>query len=263
MSSDRHVVVRDLTKIYNPGANQLTALENVSFDVTKGNFVSILGASGCGKSTLLKIIAGLVFPTGGQVILDGAEVTGPVRDIGMVFQNPTLLPWRRTLENVMFTANLRKFDKSVYVDKAIRLLELTGLKGFESKYPYELSGGMQQRVAICRALLCDPSILLMDEPFGALDAITRERMNVELLGIWAAIRNTVVVVTHSIQEAVLLSDRVVVMTPRPGKIATIVEIDLPRPRSIEMMSDARFVDYASEIRRMIGIEQPASATAIE
>jgi len=263
VSVEPHIAVRRITKVYSPGANELTALDAVSFDVFRSTFVSILGASGCGKSTLLKIIAGLIFPTKGEVILDGAEIKGPVRGIGMVFQSPTLLPWRRTLQNVLLTAKLRKLDMNEYTGKAMRLLELTGLKGFESKFPYELSGGMQQRVAICRALLCDPTILLMDEPFGALDAMTRERMNLELLSIWATIKNTVVFVTHSIQEAVLLSDRVVVMTPRPGKIAATVEIDLPRPRGVEMMRDPRFLDYATKIRQLVGLEHFPPAAAID
>jgi NitT/TauT family transport system ATP-binding protein len=208
------------------------ALGEVTLDVHEHEFVTLVGRSGCGKSTLLRIIAGLQRPTAGSVQIAGRPVTGPRRDVGMLFQSPALLPWRNVLQNVLLPIEILRLDQREYGRRARELLELVGLAGFADRAPWELSGGMQQRVALCRALVADPQVLLMDEPFAALDALTREDLSLELQRIWGDDRKTIVFVTHSIEEAVLLADRVVVMTPRPGRIERIVPVDLARPRSL-------------------------------
>lgn len=241
-------------KIYNSGNDEVVALEGVSFQVADGEFVTVVGRSGCGKSTLLKITSGLLPATAGAVRVGGAPVKGPLTNIGFVFQAPVLLAWRRALDNVLLQIEARGMDVAAYRRRALDLLELTGLKGFENKYPNELSGGMQQRVSISRALIHDPPLLLMDEPFGALDAITRDEMNLELLHIWQEAKKTVLFITHSIAEAVFLGDRVVVMTPRPGKVDDILTIDLPRPRATAMRDDPKFIDYVKKIRERLGVQ---------
>jgi NitT/TauT family transport system ATP-binding protein len=240
-------------KVYNSGRDEVVALEEVSFSVVEREFVTVVGRSGCGKSTLLKITAGLLSSTGGSVRVAGAPVLGPLTNIGIVFQSPVLLAWRRALDNVLLQIESRKLNVEHYRDRALKLLELSGLKGFEHKYPNELSGGMQQRVSISRALIHDPPLLLMDEPFGALDAITRDEMNLELLRIWQEAKKTVLFITHSIPEAVFLGDRVVVMTPRPGRVADIVDIDLPRPRTTMIRDEPRFISYVRQIRQSLGV----------
>ena len=212
------------------------AVEDVTLHVEANEFVTLVGPSGCGKSTLLKLVAGLTPPTAGAI---------------HIREQPVLLPWRSVLDNVLFSVEMLGLDSRLYRKPALDLLELTGLGGFETKYPRELSGGMQQRVAICRALLPDPSLLLMDEPFGALDAMTREEMSLELLRVWEERRKTILFVTHSIPEAILLADRVVVMTPRPGRIARILEVGLPRPRTMELEFDPRFKAVSEEVRGLI------------
>ena len=224
------------------------ALSAIDFELRDGEVLSVVGPSGCGKSTLLRIMAGLDGPSRGRVLLSGVPVTGPRREIGVVFQQATLLPWRTVLENVLLPAQMQRLDRSRSTERARDLLDLVGLSGFRDKYPFELSGGMQQRVAICRALVCDPRILLMDEPFGALDAMTREQMNVELMRIQAEQRKTIVFITHSIPEAVFLGDRVLVMTPRPGKVALIAKVELPKPRTLATMGSAGFAAQSNEIR---------------
>ena len=241
-------------KIYNSGSDEVTALEEVSFGVEPGEFVTVVGRSGCGKSTLLKISAGLLSTTGGTVRIAGNPVTGPLTNIGIVFQSPVLLAWRKALDNVLLQIESRGLNVAAYRKKALDLLELTGLRGFENKYPSELSGGMQQRVSISRALIHDPHLLLMDEPFGALDAITRDEMNLELLRIWSESKKTVLFITHSIPEAVFLGDRVVVMTPRPGKVAEIMTIELPRPRATALRDDPKFIGYVRKIRERLGVQ---------
>jgi NitT/TauT family transport system ATP-binding protein len=233
------------------------ALSGIGFDLYAGEFLSVVGPSGCGKSTLLRIMAGLDRATRGEVLLNGEPITGPRREIGIVFQQPTLLPWRTVLDNVLLPAQMQRLDRTPSLDRARDLLELVGLSGFAGNYPFELSGGMQQRVAICRALVCDPSILLMDEPFGALDAMTREQMNVELTRIQAEQKKTVVFITHSIPEAVFLGDRVLVMTPRPGRVAMLGEIDLPKPRTLATMGSAAFAAQCNDIR--LAFSGPAGA----
>ncbi len=244
------VAVSHLDKIYKTleGAD-IEALKNVSFDIGEGEFVTVVGPSGCGKTTLLKILAGILRRTSGDVRLRGRGVDGPSRDVGVVFQAPVLLPWRTVLQNVMLPIELQQRDRAAFERRARDYIKLVGLQGFEQKYPNELSGGMQQRVGICRALVHDPAFLLMDEPFGALDAMTRETMNVELLRIWHESRKTVLLVTHSIPEAVFLADRIIVMSPRPGRISEIIKVDLPRPRHLAMINSAHFGGYVEAIRR--------------
>jgi NitT/TauT family transport system ATP-binding protein len=223
----------------------------VRLTVAENEFVTIVGPSGCGKSTLLKLVAGVLSPTGGRIAFRGRPLAGPTREVGMVFQSPVLMPWRTVLENVLFPIEMLRLPVARYRDEARRLIELAGLGGFERAYPRELSGGMQQRVSICRALVYDPPLLLMDEPFGALDAMTREEMGMALLSIWHERRKTVVFVTHSIPEAVLLADRVVVMTPRPGRVVAVTRVDLPRPRTLDMEFSPEFSAHAAAIRARI------------
>ena len=227
------------------------ALDDITLDVGENEFVTLVGPSGCGKSTLLKLVAGLTLPTGGRIRVRERAVSEPFPDVGFVFQQPVLLPWRSVLDNVLFSVEMLGLEPRQYRKQAGDLLELTGLGGFETKYPRELSGGMQQRVAICRALLPDPSLLLMDEPFGALDAMTRERMNLELQRIWIESGKTVVLITHSIPEAVFLGDVVFVMSPRPGTLEQVIPIDLPRPRTMELEFDPRFKAASEEVRGLI------------
>jgi NitT/TauT family transport system ATP-binding protein len=230
----------------------ITAVEGVNMEIAADEFVTIVGASGCGKSTLLKLIGGLLPPSEGRVLRDARPVAGPSRDIGIVFQSPVLLPWRSTIDNILFPVEIMGWPVGPSRAEADRLIELVGLRGFERSLPRELSGGMQQRVSLCRALIHDPPLLLMDEPFGALDAMTREELGLELLRVWSERRKTVVFVTHSIGEAILLADRVVVMTPRPGRVVTTVAIALPRPRTLEMEFSEEFKGYAKVVRDAIG-----------
>jgi NitT/TauT family transport system ATP-binding protein len=241
-----------VSKTYRTSSGEeIRALDRVDLAIAKGEFLAIVGPSGCGKSTLIKILAGLTGATSGTARVAGDVSQGPRPDIGIVFQEATLLPWHTILRNVLVPADIARIPRAKVKGRALELLELVGLKGFENRYPNELSGGMQQRVAICRALLRDPSIMLMDEPFGALDALTRDYMNMELLRIWQAQQNTIVFVTHSISESVLLSDRVVVMSARPGRILDEVEIELPRPRDLRMVSSAPFGAHAERIRALL------------
>ncbi len=243
------VKVAGLEKIYTTKDGQtIQALTDVNLAIAKGEFISVVGPSGCGKTTLLKILAGILQRSSGDVSIDGRAVSGPSREIGVVFQAPVLLPWRNVLQNVMVPVEVQKRERGKFEERARQLLAMVGLAGFEGKYPNELSGGMQQRVGICRALVHDPSFLLMDEPFGALDAMTREQMNEDLQRIWTEAKKTVLLVTHSIPEAVYLADRVVVMTPRPGRIVDVVPIDLPRPRTLAMHNTPEFGRFAERIR---------------
>ena len=229
----------------------VTALKNLNIQIPHSDFVVVVGPSGCGKSTLLRLLAGLDKKTTGTIELSGTPIDGPRKDIGIVFQTPTLLAWRTVLENIMLPVDVLDLDRNVYMGRAEQLIEMVGLKGFEKKYPWELSGGMQQRVAICRSLINQPRLLLMDEPFGALDAFTRESMNTELEKIWLTTRQTILLITHSIPEAVFLATRVAVMSPRPGTIADIVSIDLPRPRTLDMTTSSKFGDHVRQIRSIL------------
>jgi len=241
-----------VTKTYRTQRGELVrALEDITLHVRENEFVTVVGQSGCGKSTLLKLVAGLVTVSDGSIHVRDQLVHEPFPDVGIVFQHPVLLPWRTVFGNVMFSIEMLGLDAGRSRDRARALLDLAGLGAFETKFPRELSGGMQQRVAICRALVHDPGLLLMDEPFGALDAMTREEMSFELLRIWDERRKTILFVTHSIPEAILLADRVVVMTPRPGRIAEVLEIELPRPRTVQLEFDERFKAYSQAIRAHI------------
>jgi NitT/TauT family transport system ATP-binding protein len=245
------IEIASVTKTFTSKNAVLTALSDVSLTVGSGEFVTLVGPSGCGKSTLLRVIGGLTKVQNGSVTVNGGRVTGPPENVGIVFQAPTLLPWANVVDNVLFPLSMRNTLRPDSEDRARSLLEMVGLKGFELRYPRELSGGMQQRVAICRSLIGDPDILLMDEPFGALDALTREEMTMELLRIWAQRRRTVVFVTHSISEAILLADRVVVMSPRPGRIVETIPVDLPRPRQFKQEGLEAFQYCAERIRSLV------------
>jgi NitT/TauT family transport system ATP-binding protein len=240
-----------LAKTYSSRAGPVTALRDVSLTIAHNEFVTLVGPSGCGKSTLLKVIGALIRPSRGAVYFDGARLLQPTQDVGIVFQEAVLLEWRNVLDNVLLPAEILGLPKAASRARALHLLELVGLSGFERRFPRELSGGMQQRVAICRALVHNPSVLLMDEPFAALDAMTREELGFELMRIWDTEKKTVVFVTHNIAEAILLADRVVAMSPRPGRIAKIVNVELKRPRSIDMEFTAQFKTYSDEIRDVI------------
>ena len=227
------IEVAGVGMVFRRGSTETRALEEIDLTIGQGEFVAIVGPSGCGKSTLMRIMAGLLPATAGQVVFGGRPVTGPVKELGIVFQNPVLLNWRTVLGNVMLQFEMRVLDPRRYLEQARSLLELVGLGDFMSSYPRELSGGMMQRAAIVRALIHDPPVLFMDEPFGALDALTREQMRTDLESLLADRPKTVLFITHSIDEAVLLADRVVVMSPRPGRIERIMPIELPRPRGLE------------------------------
>jgi len=237
------------------GQGGVRALDGINLSIRDREIVTLVGPSGCGKSTLLRLVAGLVRPTEGQIAINGERVTLPRQDTGIVFQAPTLLPWATILENVMFPSTIMGRADAAAHERARKLLQVAGIGDFAGHRPRQLSGGMQQRAAICRALVHDPDILLMDEPFGALDALTREIMTLELLRIWADTPKTILFVTHSIPEAVILADRVVVMSPRPGRIAEIIEVDLPRPRDFAMSGDPEFQRCAGRIRELIFGEQ--------
>ena len=242
------IAVKQLGKIYETRDGSVAALEAIDFGIRDGEFVAVVGPSGCGKSTLLKILAGLVPVSSGTALLRGTPIAGPRRDIGVVFQAPVLFPWRTVLGNALLPADVQRLGRAEAERRARDLLALVGLEGFEQRYPWELSGGMQQRVSIVRALVHDPAILLMDEPFGALDAMTREQMNLELQRIWLERRKTILFITHSIAEAVFLGDRVFVMTPRPGRILDTFEVTLPRPRALDVMTTPAFGDYVRRAR---------------
>ena len=247
------IEVREVLKTFG-GRQQVRALEAVDLRVAPREFVSILGPSGCGKSTLLRIVAGLTPYDGGQVLVNKREVKGSGPEIGVVFQSSNMLPWLTVAQNMALGTKLRGLPAAAVADKLSQLTETLGLKGFENHHPHQLSGGMRQRAAIGQILALDPQILLMDEPFGALDALTRDRLNVELLRIWQELRQTVLLVTHSIAEAVFLSDRVVVMSGRPGRIVRELQIDLPRPRNPETIKQhPRYGEYIGELSRLMGV----------
>jgi NitT/TauT family transport system ATP-binding protein len=242
------ITIDNVSQVFKTNQGDRYALDRISLSVEPNEFVTLLGPSGCGKSTLLSFIAGLATPTQGQVIVDGAQVQSPYPSLGMVFQEPYLLEWRNILSNVLLGAQLKGRAVKQMTPRALDLMKRVGLSGFEKYYPHELSGGMRQRAAICRALLHDPGVLLMDEPFGALDALTRDDINIELQDLWMRSPKTVVFVTHSISEAIFLSDRIFVMSPRPGRIAEVIDIDLPRPRDLNVRDNARFSEYSRHIR---------------
>ncbi|GGJ75968.1 ABC transporter ATP-binding protein [Alloalcanivorax dieselolei] len=242
---------RNLSKIYRTRSGTIEALRDVSIDVPKGSFVSIVGASGCGKSTLLNVLAALESASDGHAFRNGKPLVAPSREVGIVFQEHVLLPWLTVLENVLLPAELYGLAKEDSEPRARALLKLSGLEGFEQRKPSDLSGGMKQRTAICRALLTDPQVLLMDEPFGALDALTREELSLELLTIWERDRKTALLITHDINEAVLLSDTVIVMSPRPGRVIETIDINLPRPRGPKTELEPEFRQLTHHIKSLI------------
>jgi NitT/TauT family transport system ATP-binding protein len=242
-------------KAYRTRGREFLAVSQATFDVEEGELVALVGPSGCGKTTLLKILAGLHSFEAGEVrIGTAAQPFDPSRDIGMVFQQPLLLKWRRVIDNVLLPAEILGLPMAQSRERARDLLALVGLQGAEDKYPYELSGGMQQRASIARALIHDPKLILMDEPFGALDALTREKMNLELLRIWQTAKKTIVFVTHGITEAVFLGTRVIVLTSGPARMADNFLVDLPHPRTLDMKTQEKFGDYTRRIYRLLGME---------
>lgn len=251
------VAVTNVVKVFSQKRQRkVVALDGATFQAKTNEFVAVLGPSGCGKSTLLRIIAGLEQPTEGLVKIGEQPVTEPVDRLGMIFQDSVLLPWRDVISNIMLPLEMKHMDIDANRANVDALIKLVGLSGFESSYPYQLSGGMGQRVALCRALVIQPDLLLMDEPFGALDAITRERMSVELLKIWSNFRMTIIFVTHSIPEAVFLADRILVMSPRPGKFVSEFVNNTARPRKLSMLDDLEMRELAREIRTAIQGDQP-------
>lgn len=247
------VNVEGVTKIFNTKSGDVTALQDISVTLVAGEFISLIGPSGCGKSTLLNIIGGLTSATSGRVLVHGAPVTAPPEEAGMMFQKPVLLEWRTILNNVLLPIELKsgKREAARHVDKDMELLTAVGLADFAGKYPHELSGGMQQRAAICRMLISDPQLLLLDEPFGALDELTREQLNLQLDRIVEGVHKTAILVTHSISEGTFLSDRVLVMSARPGRVIGVVNVDLPRPRTLDMMQTGEFLDLTNRVRALL------------
>jgi NitT/TauT family transport system ATP-binding protein len=246
----RNVIEIDgISKTYRTRDGDIPSLRPIDFTIGEGEFLVVVGPSGCGKTTLLKMVAGLLPPSSGEIRIDGRVVTKPHGDVGIVFQTAMLLPWRNVFRNVMMPVEVKSLPRKAYEKRARALLKMVGLEGFETKYPWQLSGGMQQRASICRALVHDPKIMLMDEPFGALDAMTRERMNVELQRIQRETSKTVLLITHSIPEAVFLADRVLVMTDRPGAIAAVYDVPLERPRSLDVLADPVFIELTQTVRR--------------
>lgn len=253
MDNQAVIEVRDLNMVFRGRGTETVALRDANLTIDQGEFISLIGPSGCGKTTLLRLIADLEQPTSGELkVMDKDPRQARLdRDYGYVFQAPALLEWRNVMRNVLLPLEIMKFGKAEREKRAAELLELVGLQDFKRQYPWQLSGGMQQRVSIARALAFDPRLLLMDEPFGALDEITREVMNQELLRIWSQTRKTIMFVTHSIAEAVFLSSRIVVMTPRPGKIEKVIDVDLPYPRDPETRESQRFFELATEVRESL------------
>lgn len=247
-----HLAIDGLTVTYASSRGNLTALQDVSLEVRQGEFVAVLGPSGCGKSTLLRIASGLLKPTRGSVRLGGLPVNGPRQDVGIVFQQATLLPWKTVLENVLVPIRSLNLPLAAGRKRAEELLELVGLEKFAQHHPYELSGGMQQRVGIARGLVHDPSLMLMDEPFGALDAMTREHMTMELQSLWWRTRKSVLFITHSIPEAVFLADRIIVLSPRPGRVLEEIQVTIPRPRRADSMGDPDFIKVCNHLRSLFG-----------
>jgi NitT/TauT family transport system ATP-binding protein len=260
--------IEHLSKSYRKGNDLIEAVRDVSIDISPGEFVSIVGASGCGKTTLLRMLDGLIAPTSGSILLDQQPIDGPGYGRAFVFQQDRLLPWRNVVSNVMLGSEIKGNSRPADRDRALKFIELVGLGGFEKHYPHELSGGMRQRVNLARALTAEPEVLLLDEPFASLDAQTREIMQAELLRVWRETRKTALFVTHQIDEAVYLSDRVVILTVRPGRIKEIVTIDLPRPRELAVKRTPAFVEYTSHIWSLIeqevqdGIQLEKAAAAV-
>lgn len=254
MSNDTTFSIKQLEHIYVTDKAYVHALKNLNLQAKAGEFVSVVGPSGCGKSTLVRILSGLLEPTLGQVVLNGRAVVGPQPGVGIVFQVAALMAWRTVIDNVLLPVDVLKLNREEHKEKALKLLQMVGLQDFALAYPDQLSGGMQQRAAICRALVHEPQVLLMDEPFGALDALTREQMNLELARIWQDSKKTVLFITHSISEAVFLSDRIAVMSPRPGRIVDILDVPAPRPRTLDVMLNPDMANLVTRIRSIMGAQ---------
>jgi NitT/TauT family transport system ATP-binding protein len=261
MQSQPLVAIRDVSLTYGRGDDGVLALENLTLDIAKGDFVAVVGPSGCGKSSLMKLVTGLILPNSGEILVEGKSVTGPIQGIGMAFQNSTLMPWRTTLKNIMLPFEIvephkryLRRDRAKYVAQAEQLLATVGLSKFGSKFPWELSGGMQQRANLCRALVHQPELLMLDEPFGALDAFTREELWGVMQNLWVQKRFTAMLVTHDLREAVYLSDAVYVISHRPGHVVYKAMVDLPRPRTLETTFEAKFVDIVHDLRKRISHE---------
>jgi NitT/TauT family transport system ATP-binding protein len=251
IAPDKYLWARDLSVVYETSQGPLAALGPLDLDVGHGEFVAVLGPSGCGKSTLLKIFSGLLPPTTGRAELSGISIDGPRNDVGIVFQQPTLLPWKTVQENILMPVRVLGTYGKQHAIKAGELMDMVGLASFGEHYPHELSGGMQQRVGIARALIHEPRLLLMDEPFAALDALTREQITFDLQDIWESSKKAVVLITHSIPEAVLMADRVIVLSQRPGRVVHSETVNLPRPRGLDSMKDPQFADIADRLRRIL------------
>jgi NitT/TauT family transport system ATP-binding protein len=252
------VVINDVTLTYKSTSGGVLALQGTTLEVRRGEFAAVVGPSGCGKSSLMKLVTGLVRPDKGEITIFGDKVRGPVKIAGMAFQNPNLLPWRTVLDNVLLPLEIvephrRRFrsEKEKYREQGRKLLATVGLDGFGDRFPWELSGGMQQRASLCRALIHQPALLMLDEPFAALDAFTREELWCVLRDLWQEFRFTVILVTHDLREAAFLADRVHVMSARPGRIVTTKEVDLPRPRELDICYEPRFTDIVHELRGKI------------
>lgn len=248
--ADPQIVMRSVTKRFRRGGQETLALSDVNLEIGRGELLAVVGPSGCGKSTLLRVVGGLLNVSEGEIRVDGVLVDQPQTDVGIVFQKATLVDWRTAFGNVMLQAELRGLDTAEYRERAKLLLAAVGLKDFHDRYPYELSGGMQQRAAIARALLHKPPTLLMDEPFGALDALTREQLRLDLEALWMANRMTIILITHSVDEAVALADRVIVMSPRPGRVERVFEVPMARPRGLHVRKDPAFIELAEEITNL-------------
>jgi NitT/TauT family transport system ATP-binding protein len=249
-AAETHIAISGVSKTFNGRQGTVQALQDINLTIEKGEFVSVLGPSGCGKSTLLMLLSGLLSTSKGRITVGKKHINEPNPDAGIVFQQDVLLEWRSALQNIMIQAEIRKSNLDEARTRARQLLKMVSLEDFENAYPKELSGGMRQRVSICRALLHKPPLLLMDEPFGALDAMTRDQLQIDLLRLCADNDMTVFFITHSIPEAIFLSDRVVVMSPRPGRIERIIDIDLPRPRRLAMREEPKFIEYTRELTRI-------------
>ncbi|MGW4794239.1 ABC transporter ATP-binding protein [Nonomuraea sp. NPDC004297] len=255
------IELKHVSQVFSGRQGEVHALDDINLEVDGNEFVTLVGRSGCGKSTMLRMIAGLLKPTSGTITVAGEPVTKPRQDVSFMFQRAALLPWRTVLDNVMLPVEILRLDKAVHRERAHELIELVGLAGFEKRLPRELSGGMQQRVSLCRSLIQNPKVLLMDEPFSALDALTREELSVELQRIKMEQETTIVFVTHSIEEAVLLADRVVVLSPRPGRLRKIVEVDIPRPRTLGHNAHAdRVTEVSAELHELL-VPAPAGGAA--
>lgn len=246
------IELKHVSQVFAGRKGEVHALDDINLEVRRNEFVTLVGRSGCGKSTMLRLIAGLLRPTSGTVTVAGEPVTGPRQDVSFMFQRSALLPWRSVLDNIMLPVEILRLDKQAMRERAHELLHLAGLAGFEKRLPHELSGGMQQRVSLCRSLIQNPKVLLMDEPFSALDALTREELSIELQRIKMEQETTIIFVTHSIEEAVLLADRVVVLSPRPGRLRKIVDVDIPRPRTLGRNAHAdRVAEVSAELHELL------------